>query len=94
MNCETCNTKLPTLKTRLHRVNEALHTIGLAYHPHLPIEAIDRALTANGFMETSRWEFAPGQKVTVHEEVGDGKWVSISAYRMESGRWEVTAYVN
>lgn len=94
MNCETCQVKLPTLKTRLNRVNDALYSIGLTYHQFLPTKAIDYALTQNGFSETSRWEFAPRGKVKVHDEVGEGKWISVTAYKMPSGRWEVIAYVN
>lgn len=29
-----------------------------------------------------------------HVEIGEGKWLSMSWHRMESGRYEVVAYVN
>ena len=75
MNCETCNAKLPTLKTRLARVNEALHALGLPYHVYLPVFQVDTALIDNGFRATGLWDEFNGTART-HEEVGDGKWVT------------------
>jgi hypothetical protein len=92
MNCETCNAKLPTLRTRLLRVNETLYKLGLEYHTFLPVYKVDEALEENGFHATEYWN--EGNCVRVHEEVGDGKWLSLYAHKMDSGRWEVTAYVN
>lgn len=94
MICENCKATLPTLKTRSNRVNDALYSLGLLYHQFLPVNAIDHILTENGFSATSRWEFAPGGQVRVHEEIGEGKWLSVTAHKMVTGRWEVVAYVS
>lgn len=92
--CTNCNAKLPTMARRLAHVNVALWQLGLTYHKTLPIHAIDSALTAHGFVSTAVWTFCPGGEVKLHEPVGDGKWLSVSAHKMESGNWEVVAYVN
>lgn len=96
MNCETCQAKLPTLKTRLTRVNEALHQLGMEYHDTLSysLSAIDRTLAANNFKEIESHPIFSGQGGALHQEVGEGKWLTVSWYRFESGRYEVTAYVN
>lgn len=92
--CENCKTTLPTLTRRLSLTNASLWKLGTVYHKTLPIHDIDTALRANGFEPTSVWTFQPGGEVRVHEAVGDGKWLSVSAHKMESGNWEVVAYVN
>ncbi len=92
--CENCKTALPSLTRRLVRVNSELWQLGLEYHRLLPVHAINSALATHGFSATSVWTFQPGGEVRLHEEVGEGKWLSLSAHRMESGNWEVVAYVN
>ena len=96
MNCETCKAKIPSLRTRLNRVNEALAGIGSIYYHSLgnAVYEIDSALEANGFAATEWDGTVYGNTRRVNEEVGDGKYVHISLYRLESGRWEVVAYVN
>lgn len=94
MKCESCNAEIPTLSRRLRRVNSELHQLGLTYHQRVPVASIDSALRANGFSETGCWSFLPGQQFRIHDEVGDGKWITVSGYRMESGNWEIVAYVN
>ena len=92
MNCETCKAKLPTLHTRLLRVNSELHQLGLSYWDYLPVYQVDSALTNHGFAATDLWQ--AGNDGRHHEEVGEGKWLSVSWHKMESGRYEVVAYVN
>jgi hypothetical protein len=93
--CTQCNAQIPTLDRRQRRVNSELHQLGLTYHKFLPVASVDSALRANGFAETSCWAFQPGHGVVrIHEEVGDGKWLTLHAYKMASGNWEVVAYVN
>lgn len=94
MNCQTCEAKLPTLKTRLTRVNEALHKLGLNYHNFLPVYDVDAALVDNGFNATELWDSRIGDVTRIHEEVGEGKWVTVVCTKMDSGRWELVAYVN
>jgi len=92
MNCETCKAKLPTLHKRLLRVNSALYSLGLELWTSVPYARIDAALEANGFIAPTYG--AGTTQDRTHEEVGDGKWLTLSLYRHESGRYEVTAYVN
>src|ERR1700675_601935 len=86
MNCETCKAKLPTLKTRLTRVNDALHQLGLELWTSVPYHRIDTALEANVFNAPTYG--AGTTQDRTHEEVGDGKWLTLSLYRHESGRYE------
>jgi hypothetical protein len=92
--CESCKMQIPTMEKRLRLVNNTLWQLGLEYHKHLPVHALDYILTSHGFNPTSVWTFQPGGEVRIHEEVGEGKWLSVAAHKMDSGLWEVTAYVN
>jgi len=90
MKCERCRAELGTMAARLNKVNASLHNLGLTYHTSLPVYQIDSILVDNGFVATD-WT---GVSTRLHQEVGDGKWLSIVCHRMESGNWEVVAYVN
>lgn len=97
--CTECNAKVPTLKTRLARVNNALHKLGLTYHASVPWHAIDTVLETNGFnlpTYDQKHERPGGSKFDFRtlDEVGEGKWLTVAVHQMESGRYEVTAYVN
>lgn len=92
MNCETCNTKLPTLVTRRRRVNEALYTLGLTYHVGLPVQQVDEILQQNGF-ELPEGIYC-GRDGSVREGIGDQTYISFTWHTMPSGRYEVVAYVN
>ncbi len=92
--CETCKANLPSLKTRLHRVNASLYNVGLVYYQTLPFAAIDAILYANGFSATTEVSDEAGDERSAHFCVGEGKWLHMSWYQMPSGWFEVTAYVN
>jgi hypothetical protein len=77
--------------TRKH-TNDALHTLGLQYHDGLPIGKIDAILAANGFNETEPAIYC-GREGRVSLEIGDKQWLQLSWYKMESGRYEIVAYV-
>jgi hypothetical protein len=95
MNCENCKAKMPTLHTRTLRVNSELHQLGLTYHNTLSgaLHGVDRILLAHGFCQTDD-AFGSSLDGRLHEQVGDGKWVSVAWHRLDSGRYEVVAYVN
>lgn len=96
MLCENCNSKIPTTQSRQRKVNDALHALGLVYYEHLG-DALVRtydALRANGFTEPEVGYTLPSNQGRIHGEVGDGKWLTVNFFRMESGRYEVVAYVN
>lgn len=96
MNCETCNAKIPTLATRTKRVNDSLHGIGGRYFAQLcdAFEQIDITLSANGFPTMWNGTDEAGTSTSLHLNVGEGKWLHVSWHRMDSGRYEVVAYVN
>ena len=93
--CANCKTAMPSLKTRLTRVNTRLHGM-LTYFDNMgaAFRLIDSALVASGFEETNGCTETAGTETSFHGNVGEGKWLHITWYRMESGRYEVTAYVN
>jgi len=88
--CSNCQVKLPSLAQRLRRVNSELQALGLKYHRVVPFDQITSALEAHGF--TAPLFQAVGTRY--NEAVGEGKYISINLHRMESGNWEVVAYVN
>lgn len=94
MLCENCKEKLPTVFKRQLRVNSELYQLGLEYNTlgHF-LYTTDRVLVKHGFNEMQTF-IQPGPTGHVHQEVGDGKWLSLSWYKMPSGRFEFVAYVN
>ena len=92
--CATCKAKMPNLQTRLHRVNKALHALGLVYHPTVPMPEIEAILSANGFEAYGEDNQTGIGDISFHRSVGEGKYLHMSWYQMPSGRFEVTAYVN
>jgi hypothetical protein len=93
--CTECKAKIPTMQTRLKQVNDALYRLGQYLHTSVPYMQIDNILETNGFNHPS-YELikVDGQYSRSHDMVGEDKWLSFVLYRMESGRYEVTAYVN
>jgi hypothetical protein len=52
-------------------------------------------LEGYGFKLPEEWAFSGRESsLRLHEQVGEGKWLSLSLYQMESGRFEVVAYVS
>lgn len=96
MLCENCKTKIPTLKTRLVRVNDELFEAGKIYWDTMSeaLRVIENALTRHGFALPEGNEYLQVINFRCHTEVGEGKYLTATFYRMESGRYEVIAYVN
>ena len=92
--CTDCQARIPSLKARLNRVNGILADLGRRYHDYLPVFQIDTALIESGFEPLDATVSFLGCEGRTHEPVGEDKWISISWHRMDSGRWEVVAYVN
>lgn len=96
MLCDNCTAKIPTVASRQKRVNDTLHSLGLVYHKQLG-DALIRtyeALRANGFTEPEVGHTLPTDRGVIRGEVGHGKWLTLNFFRMESGNYEVVAYVN
>jgi hypothetical protein len=94
--CTECKAKIPTLTTRLRRVNSELQLVGLEYPETLGagLVRVYDILRLQGFTEPEVGYTLPQPDGRIHAEVGEGKWLSVSWHRMESGRYEVVAYVN
>ena len=75
------------------QVNDQLYGLGLAYHDGLPITQIDDILAANGFDKTEPAIYC-GRDGRCSQIVGKYTWLSLSWHKMDSGRYEVIAYVN
>ena len=76
-----------------NQVNSKLYELGKDYHHSIPLENIDVALLTAGFRMTEAAIYC-GRDGHSHEQVGDNTWLSLSWHKMESGRYEVTAYVS
>jgi len=63
------------------------------YHQFIPTTEIDAALTAAGFNAMEDAIYC-GREGSVHEQVGDKTWISMTWYKMESGMYEIVAYVS
>lgn len=94
--CSECKAKIPTLQTRQLRVNSGLHQLGLEYPDTLGagLVRVYDTLRLHGFTEPEVGHTLSQSDGRIHAEVGDGKWLSLSWHRMESGRYEIVAYVN
>ena len=75
-------------------VNEELHRIGQTYWASKSqiIYVVNDALELNGFSIQSV-ETLHNLNHS-HTEVGDGFWLTLNIHRMDSGNWEVVAYVS
>lgn len=74
-------------------VNNELSNLGKKYHDGLPIQQIDDILDAYDFKETEPAIYC-GRDGRTNEKVGDRTWLSLSWHKMDSGRYEVVAYVS
>jgi hypothetical protein len=92
--CSNCQAKLPTLAARLSRANAELWQLGHTYYLTVPFDTIDGILSRNGFRTTRDTEETVSHTNGLHAYVGESKWLHINWHKMESGRWEVVAYVN
>lgn len=81
------------VKASLKKVNDGLYNLGLKYWDYLPIYEIDSLLVENGFDATEAAIYC-GREGKTHELVGYAKYFSMTWYKMDSGRYEVVAYVN
>lgn len=74
-------------------VNNGLYTLGLKFHAYLPIYEIDSILVEAGFNATEPAIYC-GRDGQIHEEVGHGKYLTMTWHKFESGSYEVVAYLN
>jgi hypothetical protein len=63
------------------------------YHDGVPLDTINWALRCKGFDELEPMLLC-GAQGSLNEPVGRNRWLSLTWYKMESGRYEVIAYVS
>ena len=90
------DTRTPSqrLSTDTRGVNKVLGEMNHnTYHDGVPLDRINDALRAHGFDELEPMLLC-GAEGRLHEPVGRERWLAVTWYRMESGRYEVVAYVS
>lgn len=63
------------------------------YHDGLPLTAIDEILASCGFSELEPAIYC-GREGTSTEQVGRNSFLTMTWYKMESGRYEIVTYVS
>lgn len=90
---------------QINTVNKYLNELGRKYHDLVPLSDIMVAMRANGLTllqeDGTEWSgFLCGEDSNATIQCADlelnpvHRWLSLSWYRMPSGRYEVTAYVS
>ena len=74
-------------------VNDALYGLGRTSHESVPLDTVNELLTHYGFNSLDAMLLC-GREGRLHESVGRNRWLALSWYRYESGRYEVVAYVS
>jgi hypothetical protein len=74
-------------------VNKGLYQLGLKYWNYIPVYEIDSLLVDSGFAALESGIYT-GHDGRSNEEVGFGKYLSMSWHRMESRRLEIVAYIS
>ena len=95
MLCDKCKAELPGIASRLRRVNDALASLP-TYHASLGsgLVWVYDILRREGFTEPEVGYSLPTNEGRIHAEVGSGKWLTVTWYKMPSGTVEIVAYVN
>jgi hypothetical protein len=80
--------------TATRRVNNALHgLVSNRYFESVPLDTVNALLQTYGFKELEPTLLC-GREGRLHEAVGNNRWLCLTWYKMESGRYEVDAYVS
>jgi hypothetical protein len=82
-----------TGRTRKNRANAALHALGLTYHQSIPLVDIDNILAANGFLETEEAIYC-GRDGRSQQPVAETVWLILTWHKMDSGTYEILAYLS
>lgn len=83
-------------KKAMKKANDALAgDIAKKYHNSIPLQNISDILEVSGF-DTSKLGngIFVGQSGRVHEPVGYGVYLTMTWYKMDSGRYEIVAYLS
>lgn len=101
--CETdIDLPLPSLSTK--EKNKAINNVNKnlrdeithnKYHSTIPIMQIAKIIEVNGFDDSKVGQgIFVGATGKIHVSIGSGAYLTMSWYRMESGRYEITAYAS
>lgn len=75
-------------------MNKALWTLTHnQYHDSVPLDTVNLLLRIYGFDELEPMILC-GRQGKLHEAIGQNKWLTLTWYKMESGRYEVVAYIS
>lgn len=74
------------------QANNALHALP-TYADGLQLESLDAILTLHGF-NTLEPAIYCGRDGQCHEQVGERTWLTFTWHKMESGRYELVAYLS
>jgi hypothetical protein len=75
------------------RVNTLLWELCRDYQDGLPLQRIATILQANNFADLADGIYC-GRDGQIHEKVGERTWFVLTWHKMQSGRYEVIAYVS
>lgn len=73
------------------KVNEDLKPVNAHYHTGMPLRDITLVLTKHDLDPSQVQEHLHGDEGHLNVQVGPEIWLSLSWYRMESGRYEIVA---
>jgi hypothetical protein len=81
------------VKNATKQVNEALYKLGTRFHDYIPVYEIDSILVESGFDPTEPAIYC-GRDGSIHELVGHNKYLFMTWHKMDTGRYEIVAYLN
>lgn len=81
------------LKSDTTWCNRILSEMFATFTDGVPLDRVNDALRAKGFDQLEPMLLC-GREGRLHEAVGRNRWLSLTWYKMESGRYEVIAYVS
>lgn len=81
------------LKRDTRHVNDMLHEMCRASQASVPLDRVNNMLLSCGFDELDAMLLC-GREGRLHEAVGRNRWLALTWYKYESGRYEVVAYVS
>lgn len=81
------------LAKQQNKANNALYELGLTFHDFVPLDTVASILDKNGFDPLEEMILC-GREGRLNEPIGRNRWLSLTWYKMESGRYEVVAYVS
>jgi hypothetical protein len=95
--CPTCGHLGTNLESKMRRKASAAigKFLDAVYFERIPLAQIDSILEEHGFNSNGQLcGLLVGREGRLHLQVGPNTWLAMSLYQMESGRYEVVAYLS